>query len=288
MSKINKLYRSLTILIITTIALVVQPNASYAKMELYGEAVQGAMLVGITHANALVEFAGVKQTATAKGTFVIGLHRDAKAEVLIAIIHKGEKNTYAINVKKRTYNEQRINGLNKKKVSPPKSLLARLKKEGALIKKSRTVFSNKTYYSTRWMHPTTGIITGVYGSRRVLNGKPKTPHYGVDYATKTGTKIVAPQTGVVRLVQEDNFYSGKTIIIDHGMGINTAYLHMSKTFVKKGDVVKKGQKIGLVGTTGRSTGAHLDWRLNWGNVRLDPALLDGIDLGVQATGKKIK
>ena len=288
MSKINKVYRSLTVLIITAITLFVKPNTSYAKMELYGEIIQGAMLVGKTHANALVEFAGVKQTASPEGTFVIGLHRDAEAEALITITHKGKKDVYTIDVSKRTYIEQRINGLNEKKVSPPASVLARIKKEGNAIAKARAVSSDETHYAKKWIHPSTGIVTGVYGSRRVLNGKLKTPHYGVDYAAKTGTKVVAPQTGIVRLTQTDNFYSGKTIIIDHGMGINTAFLHMSKTFVKAGDFVKQGQKIGLVGTSGRSTGPHLDWRVNWGRVRLDPALLDGIDLGVEATGKTIK
>ena len=123
------------------------------------------------------------------------------------------------------------------------------------------------------MRPSIGRVTGVYGSQRYFNGKPRNPHYGLDYAAPTGTKVIAPATGTVVLAHPDMYFSGGTIIIDHGMGLNTTFLHLSKLDVKVGDKVTQGEKIGEVGATGRVTGPHLDWRVNWGSVRLDPALV---------------
>ncbi len=274
--------------IIVGSVLFVASTPIYAQLDLYGEAIQGAMLVGKTYPNAMVKFDGITQKANAKGDFVIGLHRDTSSVTNIKIVRDGQTELYTIDIKSRKYEVQRINGLEKKKVNPPKTLLNRLKMEREAIKKARNISSFYTHYTQPWIHPTTGVITGVYGSQRVLNGKPKFPHYGLDYATVQGTKVVAPQSGVISLVQQDNFYSGKTVIIDHGMGVNTAYLHLSEISIKMGQKIKQGQIIGLVGTTGRSTGPHLDWRLNWGGVRLDPALLKGIDLGTNAKGKVVK
>jgi murein DD-endopeptidase MepM/ murein hydrolase activator NlpD len=273
----QKLYNSIAIFIMMI-------GGVYANVSFHIQPVQGALLLGTTTPNVAVKFDGVTQQSDDKGHFVIGIGRDAPSKMTILIddtIHK-------FTVKQRTFTEQRISGLPKKKVTPPKSFLERIKRESNMIKQARKIISIHTFFKRTWHHPTTGIITGVYGSRRVLNGIPKFPHYGIDYATKTGTPIVAPQMGVVRLVQTDNYYSGTTLIIDHGRGVNTAYLHLSKAFVKVGQIVGRGQKIGLVGTTGRSTGPHLDWRINWRHVRLDPALLTGIDLGINPSGKTIK
>ena len=253
-------------------------------IELYGDAIQGSMLVGKTSASTTVVFDGITQKTGKDGIFVIGLHRDAPETMTLKVA--GEK--YQITVKKRKYKEQKINGLPKKKVTPPKALLKRIKKESDAIKKIRKTKSNLLHFAGTWKHPTTGTITGTYGSRRILNGKPKFPHYGIDYANKIGTPVIAPQAGKITLIQKDNFYSGLTIFIDHGKGINTAYLHLNKSFVKQGQIVKQGQKIGTIGTSGRSTGPHLDWRINWYDKRLDPALLTGIELGLNPTGKKIK
>ena len=270
-------------ILLAIILLLSLPTIAKA-VELYGDAVQGSMLVGKTSAGTNVSFDGITQKTGTDGIFVIGLHRDAPETMTLKV--GSEK--YQISVKKRKYKEQRIDGLPKKKVTPPKALLKRIKKESAAIKKIRKTKSNLLHFAGTWKHPTTGIITGTYGSRRILNGKPKFPHYGIDYANKIGTPVIAPQSGKVTLIQLDNYYSGLTIFIDHGKGINTAYLHMDKAFVKQGDTVKQGQKIGTIGTSGRSTGPHLDWRINWYDKRLDPALLTGIELGLNPTGKKIK
>ena len=149
---------------------------------------------------------------------------------------------------------------------------ARIKKENKMIAKARAVNSDLVFFSNKFITPLdNAIITGVYGSQRILNGKPKWPHYGIDFAADEGTEIKAMLDGIVVLSESDLFYTGGTLIFDHGHGVTTLYMHMEKIFVKKGQKVKQGEIIGTVGSTGRSTGAHLDIRLNWFDVRLDPA-----------------
>ena len=121
--------------------------------------------------------------------------------------------------------------------------------------------------------PLDGPITGVYGSQRVYNGTPKSPHYGVDYAAETGAIVAAPASGIVTLADLDLFYSGGTLILDHGFGLTSSFLHLSGISVKTGQFVERGEPIAKVGSTGRSTGPHLDWRMNWYNIRIDPQLV---------------
>jgi len=146
-----------------------------------------------------------------------------------------------------------------------------IKKENKIISDARSVNSNLTFFKNKFKPPLdNAIITGVYGSQRILNGKPKWPHYGIDFAAKEGTQIKAMLDGTATMVEKDLFYTGGTLIFDHGHGISTLYMHMQKIYVKKGQKVKQGEVIGTVGSTGRSTGAHLDVRLNWFGTRLDP------------------
>ena len=114
------------------------------------------------------------------------------------------------------------------------------------------------------------IITGVYGSQRILNGKPRRPHYGLDYAASEGTPVKAMMNGVVTLAEKNLYFTGGTIIFDHGHGVSTLYMHMKDVDVKKGQKINQGDIVGTVGQTGRSTGPHLDIRLNWFDVKLDP------------------
>ena len=174
-------------------------------------------------------------------------------------------------MRKRKYNIQRVDGLEEKKVTPPEEVYERIKKENKWIGEARTIDSNLTFFTKKFIIPVeNAIITGVYGSQRILNGKPKWPHYGLDFAADEGTKIKAMLDGVVTLAEPDLFYTGGTLIFDHGHGISTLYMHMEKILVKKGQKVKQGDVIGTVGSTGRATGAHLDVRLNWFDIRLDP------------------
>ena len=179
----------------------------------------------------------------------------------------------SIVVKKRIYKTQVINGLQKKMVTPPKSFYDRIKKENKSIKHIRGLDSDVDYIFQKFSWPAKGIISGVFGSQRILNGIPKRPHYGVDIAAAKGSPVLAPIKSIVRMAEQDLYYTGGTIMLDHGHGVTSVYSHLSFINVRVGDTVTKGQKIGEVGSTGRSTGPHLDWRVNWFYERLDPSLL---------------
>jgi murein DD-endopeptidase MepM/ murein hydrolase activator NlpD len=233
-----------------------------------GEFVQGSFILGKTEAGSEVFIDKKKVKVTSDGYFAFGLGRDRKNDVVIKINEK----KIIKKVFKREYKIQRIDGLEEKKVTPPEEFYERIKKENKLIGDARSINSDLAFFKNKFTIPVkNAIITGVYGSQRILNGKPKWPHYGLDFAANEGTKIEAMLDGTVTLVEPDLFYTGGTLIFDHGHGISTLYMHMKKIFVKKGQKVKQGDIIGTVGATGRATGAHLDVRLNWFQIRLDPA-----------------
>jgi len=209
---------------------------------------------------------------TDDGYFVFGIGRDRKYDVVISINKNADKQKIVKKVQKRKYSIQKIDGLEEKKVTPPEEVYERIKRENKWIGEARATDSSLTYFTKKFMAPVeNAIISGVYGSQRILNGKPKWPHYGLDFAADEGTKIKAMLDGTVTLTEPDLFYTGGTLIFDHGHGISTLYMHMKKILAKKGQKVKQGDVIGTVGSTGRATGAHLDVRLNWLQTRLDPA-----------------
>jgi len=233
-----------------------------------GKFIQGSFILGKTEPGSEVFIDKKKVKVTPDGYFVFGLSRDRKNDVVITI----DKKKIVKKVFKRKYNIQRIDGLEEKKVTPPEEVYERIKRENKWIGEARAIESNLTFFTKKFIIPVeNAIITGVYGSQRILNGKPKWPHYGLDFAADEGTKIKAMLDGTVTLAESDLFYTGGTLIFDHGHGISTLYMHMEKILVKKGQKVKQGDIIGTVGSTGRATGAHLDVRLNWFQTRLDPA-----------------
>jgi len=237
-----------------------------------GKFIQGSFILGKTEPGFEVFIDKKKVKVTSDGFFVFGLGRDRKYDVVITLNNDGNKQTIVKKVQKRKYNIQRIDGLEEKKVTPPEEVYERIKRENKWIGEARAIESNLTFFTKKFIVPIENtIITGVYGSQRILNGKPKWPHYGLDFAADEGTKIKAMLDGTVTLVEPDLFYTGGTLIFDHGHGISTLYMHMEKILVKKDQKVKQGDIIGTVGATGRATGAHLDVRLNWFQTRLDPA-----------------
>ncbi len=237
-----------------------------------GKFIQGSFILGKTKPGSEVFIDKKKVKVTSDGFFVFGLGRDRKYDVVITLDKDGNKQEIVKKVQKRKYNIQKIDGLEEKKVTPPEEVYERIKRENKWISNARSIESDLTFFTKKFIIPIeNAIITGVYGSQRILNGKPKWPHYGLDFAADEGTKIKAMLDGTVTLVEPDLFYTGGTIIFDHGHGISTLYMHMEKVLVKKGQKVKQGDIIGTVGSTGRATGAHLDVRLNWFDVRLDPA-----------------
>jgi len=233
-----------------------------------GKFIQGSFILGKTEVGSEVFIDDKKVKVTADGYFAFGLSRDRKNDVTIKIDQK----KIVKKVFKREYKIQRIDGLEEKKVTPPEEVYERIKRENNWIGEARAIDSNLTFFKNKFINPLeNAIVTGVYGSQRILNGKPKWPHYGIDFAAEEGTEIKAMLGGVVTLAEPDLFYTGGTLIFDHGHGISTLYMHMKTLMVKKGQKVKQGDIIGTVGSTGRSTGAHLDVRLNWFQTRLDPA-----------------
>ena len=233
-----------------------------------GKFIQGSFILGKTESGSEVFIDKQKVKVTSDGYFAFGLGRDRKNDVVITINEK----KIVKKVFKREYKIQRIDGLEEKKVTPPEEVYERIKRENKWIGEVRAINSDLTFFKNKFAIPVeNAIITGVYGSQRILNGKPKWPHYGLDFAADEGTKIKAMLDGTVTLAEPDLFYTGGTLIFDHGHGISTLYMHMEKILVNKGQKIKQGDIIGTVGSTGRATGAHLDVRLNWFNVRLDPA-----------------
>ena len=257
------IYRFLFVLFIFTSS---QVNA----IEFQGKFIQGHFILGKTDPNSKIKV-GKKEVKISKdGFFVFGIDRDRKFDLTFTKIENNKKTKIIKKVLKRKYNIQRIDGLAESKVTPPESVYKRIKKENNAIGEARAINSDLLFFKEKFIMPVEGIISGVYGSQRILNGKPRWPHYGIDIAAKLGTMIKSSGTGVVTMAEDDLYYTGGTIIMDHGHGISTIYSHIENVLVSVGDQINKGDVIGTVGSTGRSTGPHLDFRVNWFQTRLDP------------------
>ncbi len=235
---------------------------------------QGSMIVGRMLVEGDIYFNDKMLPLTETGEFVFGVGRDEQHQVQLVIRSKEQTIKYPLYITKREWKIERVDGLAPEKVNPKsQQTLARIKLEGAKVKQARSNDSGQNAFLMQFIQPSIGRISGVYGSQRVLNGEPKRPHFGLDIANKVGTPVIAPADGVVTLAEKDLFYSGGTIIIDHGFGISTTYIHLNSINVKVGQEVKQKDNIATIGATGRATGPHLDWRLNWLTTRLDPQLL---------------
>ncbi|MBC6904731.1 M23 family peptidase [Saccharophagus sp. K07] len=242
--------------------------------EFRGQWQQGGTIFGKVPAGHGVRVDGRQVKTTPNGDFVFGLGPDAAKEVKVEVVAPdGTTAVFARPVVQREYKVQRVNGVEEKHVTPPAELTERIQREAELVNAARRRVDERADFLQDFIWPVTGPITGVYGSRRVYNGTPRSPHYGLDIAAPTGTKVVAPAAGIVTLAEGDLFYSGGTLIVDHGYGLSSTFIHLHKILVKVGERVEQGQAIAEVGATGRVTGPHLDWRMNWFDVRLDPALV---------------
>ncbi len=260
----------------STLLAVCSPLASAQCPPLDGDLVQGGLLWGSTAPGSSVSLGGRELDVLADGTFFGGFGRDAAASAELVI--EGERPCrQTLEVTSRQYRISRVDGVPQKTVTPSQEHLDRIARERALVSAAkgqrlqRPDLLQGALAGFEW--PTTGRISGVYGSQRIYNGTPKSPHYGVDVAVPTGTPVYAPSGGVVTLAEPDLFYSGGTVILDHGYGLSSSFLHMSKVHVAVGTEIRRGELIGEVGSTGRATGPHLDWRMSWRSERIDPQLL---------------
>jgi len=243
-------------------------------------AVQGGLLMGKTEADNKVWLDKQSVRVASDGTFVIGFDRDASSATLHIEQKNGQQHQQQINIQSREYKIDRIDGLPPAKVNPKgEAVLKRIREEGALTRKARSQDHQRQDFKSGFIWPAKGRISGVYGSQRILNGEPKWPHFGVDIAAPTGSAVMAPAAGIVTMTHSDMYYSGGTMIIDHGHGLSSTFLHLSKILVEEGATVKQGERVAKIGATGRVTGPHLDWRINWFKVRLDPQpLVDGLPM----------
>ena len=246
------------------------------SIEFKGNFVQGGIAIGRVQPNAEIHLGEKEVRVSPDGWFVLGFGRDEKPNVVLKIEYAdGTEHQQTLNVKARKYDIQQIDGLPPSKVTPSAEDLKRIKQENALIGAARSRDEPRTDFLSDFDWPVIGRISGIFGSQRVLNGIPKRPHYGVDVAAPTGTPVKAPAPGKVTLVHKDMFYTGGTINLDHGHGLTSIFIHLSEIFVTEGQHVEKGSLIGSVGATGRATGPHLHWGMNWFQARIDPALLVG-------------
>ncbi len=245
-----------------------------SSLTLTGPVVQGGLIIGHTYPDAQVSLDGERLVVDIQGYFVLGFGRDANKPQLLSVRTPGQQPIEKVlHPAQRAYDIERINGLPPNTVSPPASVLERINHEARQVATARLRRDQRSDWLQTFKLPATGRISGVYGSQRVLNGEPKRPHFGLDIAAPEGTSIVAPAAGIVTLAEPDLYYSGGTVIIDHGHGVSSTFLHMQAVDVELEQVLARGDHVGAIGATGRASGPHLDWRMNWRDQRIDPMLL---------------
>ena len=242
---------------------------------LQGSAIEGGMIIASTQPGSKIKIDNEAVPISADGLFLVGFHHQTDAPVTVEI-NTPDGMTYRTRLmaEQRDYDIQRIDGLEKKMVTPPPDVLERIKNDSKAVQAARLRIAPMGDFASGLDWPVTGRISGVFGSQRILNGKPRQPHYGIDIAAPRGTPVLAPASGRVTLVM-DLYFSGYTILMAHGLGLNSSFLHLDNVAVSTGEQVQRGALLGWVGSTGRSTGPHLDWRLDWMGRRLDAALIAG-------------
>jgi murein DD-endopeptidase MepM/ murein hydrolase activator NlpD len=232
------------------------------------------MSFGTTAPGSAVTLDGKDIPVTADGEFILGFARDQVAPMTLSITSPdGTTEISTLDIADREFKVQRIDGLPNKMVTPDPKVIARIRDDSKRVRAARAKRYEEPMYRTGFIWPATGIITGVYGSQRVLNGEPRAPHWGIDIAAPIGTPVKAPADGIITFADPDLYFSGATVIQAHGFGMASTFLHLDTITAEVGQRVKQGDVIGTVGSSGRSTGPHLDWRINLREVRVDAAQL---------------
>jgi murein DD-endopeptidase MepM/ murein hydrolase activator NlpD len=249
-------------------------RAVAAAAVLDGKLTQGGLVIGHAAPNSRVSLDGKWIDVDSEGRFLLGFGRDARANSELKITAPdGTVETRSLAIAKRTYAIQHINGLPQNQVEPNAEELKRIKAEQVRIDAARARVTRIAFYAGGFEWPAIGPISGVYGSQRILNGQPRQPHFGVDVAAPVGTPVKAPCGGIVSLADPDLFFTGGTVILDHGYGLGSLFAHMRKLDVRNGDQVAQGDAIGELGGTGRVTGPHLHWGMYLFKTPLDPQLI---------------
>jgi murein DD-endopeptidase MepM/ murein hydrolase activator NlpD len=243
-----------------------------------GEMTQGGWIRGVAPGGTQsLTLGGAPVGVAPDGTFFAAFDRDAgPATTLSAKLADGRQVTNSLTISPRAWNIEHINAA-RRGGGPSASFMERRRPELARIGAARAKVTGAQGWKQDFIWPVKGRISGRFGSQRIYRGEPGSYHGGIDIATGgTGTPFVAPADGVVILAAETPFtLEGHLLMIDHGMGLNSAFLHCSALLVREGETVKQGQVIGRIGATGRATGPHLHWGLKWNKARLDPLLFTG-------------
>ncbi|MHB0777505.1 M23 family metallopeptidase [Halomonas sp. WWR20] len=257
------------------LAVMVAPATADDARVIFPESVQqGAMVIGKVPPGSRVEYSGRQLRVTDYGTVVFGVARDASGHRTVQVTPPGgATQTASIAVAPRDWPIERINGVPPRTVSPPPEIAERIRREQARVSEARTRDDDRVGFAQYFIWPVEGRISGRFGNQRVYNGTPGSAHSGMDIAVPKGTPVKAPADGVVTFADPDLYLTGGTLLLDHGFGISSNFLHLSRLDVKIGDHVKQGEVIGAVGATGRATGPHLHWGMNWLDVRIDPLLV---------------
>jgi murein DD-endopeptidase MepM/ murein hydrolase activator NlpD len=243
-------------------------------LELTGSFTQGGLITGRTEPGARLLLDGQTVRVSPTGAFAFGFDRDAPASARLEVTFRnGSREQRILTIEPRRYPIQRIDGLPEEKVTPPPDMMERIKRERAQLEEARHRDIDMAYFLSGFTWPVRGRISGVFGSQRILNGEPRQPHYGIDIVAISGTPVKAPADGVVTLAQPNLYFTGGTLIVDHGHGLSSSFAHLQDIYVRPGQTVKQGEVIAAVGATGRASGPHLHWGMNWFTYHLDPALL---------------
>ena len=239
-----------------------------------GSVSQGAMVIGKVPAGSTVQYGDRTLRVTPYGSVVFGVGRDEAGPLQVEVqAPNAPTQTLAIAVTPRDWPIERINGVPPSTVNPPKAIAERIQREQARVVAVRSRDDERTGFAQAFIWPVQGRISGRFGNQRVYNGTPKSAHSGMDIAAANGTPVKAPADGVITFADPGLYLTGGTVVLDHGHGISSNFLHLSRIDAKVGDVVKQGDVIGAVGATGRATGPHLHWGMNWFDVRIDPLLV---------------
>ena len=278
--------RSITRLCLLFLAVALAPALASASQQdrpaiingaivIRGSAIEGGLIIARTMPGSRVEINDTAVPVSATGLFLVGFHHQSDTPQIIQITNAdGARQSTVLTAVQREYDIQRIDGLEPKMVTPPEDVIKRIKRDATAVREARTRITPLGDFVNGFKWPVRGQISGIFGSQRILNGRARAPHYGIDIAAPKGTAVLAPASGRVTLVM-DLYYSGWTILVAHGLGLNSSFLHLDQVAVSTGEQVKRGALLGWVGSSGRSTGPHLDWRLDWQGRRLDAALIAG-------------
>jgi hypothetical protein len=254
------------------VAMILSVTAAAAVTDLPSSVSQGGLVIGHAAPGSRVTVGGKPVHVGADGIFVFGAGRDEQGPIEVVV--GGVRHN--LRVTPRDWPIERVEGVPPKTVNPPPDIAARIQREQAEVVAARDRDDTREDFAHGFIWPVTGRISGRFGNQRIYNGDPKAPHSGMDIAVPQGTPVKAPADGIITFAKPDLYLTGGTVLLDHGFGLSSNFLHLSRIDVKVGQHVHQGEVIGLAGMTGRATGPHVHWGFNWFGVRLDPLLLPGI------------